>query len=228
MYEAVHVTPDGNTTPARFVSTAAQYGYGGIVLCGEYDTVALQDLEDTYDITVVRGTTIPATDRDTVAKAIDAARADVDVLMVLAEETEMQRFVAQREQVDVLATGADIEHTTAKVARDNGIALTCDFGPLVHQRGADRTAAIRALRRQWRIIEHYDIPVVVTTHAASHLSLRAPREIRALGEAIGFEGECINQGLDYWRTIANRTKRNRCDRFIEPGVRIVDDEADTG
>lgn len=228
MYEAVHVVEDGDTTPSRFASTAARYGYDGIVIRGELSADGAKAISDRYDIDVVRGTTIRALDRDETGREIARARSMTEILSVLTEDIDMHRFVAEQVRVDVLVPDTRIPHTTAKVARDHGIAIELDLGDVLRTTGDRRIAAIRELRRLIRIVDHYDVPYVCTANATSHLELRAPRELRALGSAIGEDETVIDRGLDRWGTIAEGSRRNQDDRFIEPGVRISDDEADAG
>jgi ribonuclease P/MRP protein subunit RPP1 len=69
------------------------------------------------------------------------------------------------------------------------------------------------------------VPFVVSADAHSHLQLRAPRELYAVGETVGFDREMVETGLAAWGDIAARNRR-RAETFIEPGVRIDDHEAD--
>jgi len=64
---------------------------------------------------------------------------------------------------------------------------------------------------------------VVSADPGSHLQLRAPRELAAVGEAIGFTAEQIETGLAEWGRIAARNRERLSDTFVEPGVHRVDE-----
>ncbi len=228
MYEAVRVGPDGPTTPTRFVVAASRLGYDGVVL--HWPEEAHRDLEpvEGHDIDVVRGTAIEAAERGEAARAIAQARSAVEIVTGFPANREIQRFIAERPALDVLVPTADIEHTTAKIARDHGIAIAFDLGAVLRRTGPARVDRIRELRRLATIVEHFEVPHVVTANAESHLALRAPRELQCLASLLDADAEFIERGLTRWRALAERTRRNRDDRFIEPGVRIPDDETDAG
>ncbi len=228
MYEAVRVASQGPTTPARFASRAASLGYDGLVIHGPFDQKRGGVIRERFDIDIVRGIAIEAADRETAAGAITDAREEGEIVTVYPGDEDIQRFLARRTAVDVLVPTGEIEHTTAKVAGDHGIALAFDVGPVLRERGPTRVSALRDLRRLATIVDHFDVSHVVTANATLHLELRAPRELESLGAAIDGTAELVKDGLDQWGALAARARRNRDDRFIEPGVRRVDDETDAG
>lgn len=225
MYEVVHVG-GSRTTPARFASTAAEYGYDGIVVRGEITEAACDRIGVEFDIDVVRGAVVAGEDRNEVAQAIASTRATAEIVSGTAPDERMQRFLAQREHLDTLNPDGTIPHTIAKLARDHGIAIEIDLGPVLRERGTNRVSAMRTLRRVIRIVDHYDLPYVIGTNPSSHLELRAPRELMALGPYLGFDTEAVEAGLERWGELARRARRARDDRFIEPGVERVADDAD--
>ena len=107
----------------------------------------------------------------------------------------------------------------AKAAARNDVRVEFDLGSVLRATGGSRVRAIRDLRLLRKLVRKYDVPFVVSATARSHLELRAPRELLAIGEVIGFSGEEIERGLREWRAIAERTREIRSESFIEPGVR---------
>jgi len=59
----------------------------------------------------------------------------------------------------------------------------------------------------------------VSANARSHHQLRAPRELVAVGEAVGFDAEAVREGLRAWGDLAERNRERRSEGFIQPGVR---------
>jgi ribonuclease P/MRP protein subunit RPP1 len=74
------------------------------------------------------------------------------------------------------------------------------------------------LRKLREIVFQYDAPYVVSAAPESHLHLRAPRELRAVGETIGFDREDVERGLAEWGRLAARNRERLSESFIEPGV----------
>lgn len=224
MYEAVGVSD--RSTPARFASTASAYGYGGVVFRDEVPATNCEDIEQAYNVTAARGTTVEVTDRDRTGRAINAARSSYDVVIAATTDPEMQRFLAQRERLDVLSPGGPFKHTTGNAATAHGIAIEIDLAPVLRTTGADRVRALRDIRRQVHVIETFDLLYVVTTHPETHLEMRAPRELAALESHLGFTEGGIQRGLATWESLVERARQQRDDRFIEPGVRRIDYDAD--
>lgn len=230
MYEAVDAHPDGDATPARFVATAARHGYDGVVVrtrAADYDPAALREA---YGPDVAVGVEVRADDPESASGAVGNYRPDCEVLIVAGGTDELNRFAVESERVDVLARpmadDGDFNQVLAKAARDNEVAVEVDLGPALRRAGGERVQALQDLRKLRELLAHYDAPHVVSANPRSHLQLRAPRELVALGEELGFDGDVVREGLAQWGEIVERTRHRRSDSFISPGVELDDDETD--
>lgn len=230
MYEGVHAYPDGDATVARLARTAAEYGYDGLVVRNHGDAQAEYDPEtvaDEYGVDVVRGIEIRSEDAGQASGLIGNYRSKRDVVCV--HGGDLNRFAVEQSKVDVLAhpmDGGDVNHVLAKAAAENGVHLEFNFGRVLRADGGPRVRAIRGLRKLRELVDQYDAPFVVSADPASHLQLRAPRELAAVGDLIGFDTEAVEAGLRAWGEIAARNRRRRSENYIGPGVRIEDHEED--
>ena len=225
MYEGVFARPDGTSTVARVAKTAARYGYEGVVVRNHSNVRSTFDADriaETDGIDVVDGVEIRADDPQGASGSVGNFRNAHTIVAVHGGDGAINRFAVEQAKVDVLAhpmagTG-DVNHVLAKAAVENGVRLEFDFGPVLRGSGGSRVRAIQSLRKLREIVDYYDAPYVVSASPRSHLELRAPRELRALGEQLGFAGEWIEDGLREWGRLAERNRRVRSDSFIEPGV----------
>ncbi|MFQ3318580.1 MAG: ribonuclease P/MRP protein subunit RPP1 [Natronomonas sp.] len=230
MYEGVHAHPDGEATVARLASTAADYGYDGIVVRNHGDAQTDYDAEaisDAYGIDIATGIEIRSDDAGQASGLIGNYRSKRDVICV--HGGSLNRFAVEQPKVDVLAhpmRDGDVNHVLAKAAAENGVHLEFNFGRVLRDDGGPRVQAIQGLRKLRELVEQYDVPYVVSADARSHLQLRAPRELFAIGETIGFDSDDIEQGLKAWGDIVDRNRERRSETFIEPGVRIEEHEED--
>ncbi|WP_299236145.1 RNase P subunit p30 family protein [Natronomonas sp.] len=224
MYEGVHAYPDGRATVARFAKTAAAYGYEGVVVRNHGDAQAEYDPErigDRYGIDVVPGIEIRTDDPGQAGGLVGNYRSKRTIVCV--HGGSLNRFAVEQPAVDVLAhpmADGDVNHVLAKSAAENGVHLEFNFARVLRAEGGERVQAIGALKKLRELVEQYDAPYVVSADAASHLHLEAPRELLALGEAIGFDRGAIESGLAAWGALSDRNRRRREDSFVEPGVRI--------
>ena len=228
MYEGVHAHPDGRATVARLAKTAATYGYEGVVVRNHGDAQAEYDPErigDRYGVDVVPGIEIRSDDPGQASGLVGNYRSKRTIVCV--HGGALNRFAVEQPAVDVLAhpmRGGDINHVLAKTAAENGVHIEFNLGRVLRTDGGERVKAIQGLRKLREITEQYDTPYVVSAGARSHLQLRAPRELRAVGEVIGFDGDAIADGLAAWGELAERNRTRNAETFVEPGVRIESHE----
>lgn len=231
MYEGVHARPDGDSTVARLAMTAAEYGYDGIVVRNHGDAQTEYDAEEiaeTYGIDVVSAIEIRTGDAGQAGGLIGNYRSKRTVVCV--HGGALNRFAVEQPKVDVLAhpmRDGDINHVLAKAAAENGVHLEFDFSDVLRADGGTRVQALRKLRKLRELVDAYDVPYVVSGTPHSHLQLRGPRELLALGETVGFDRDTIAAGLEAWGTIAERNRARRRETCLEPGVRVeIDEECD--
>ncbi len=230
-YEAVHARPDGDSTVARMALTASEYGYDGVVVRNHGDALAEYDPEavsDAYDVDVVPGVEVRARDPSRASGFVGNHRPDTVLVAVHGGTVAMNRFAVEQPAVDVLAhpmrDDGDFNHVLAKAAAENGVRVEFSFRDVLDATGGRRVRRLQSLRKLRELVDHYDVPYVVSADPASHLELRAPRELVALGESVGFSRDCIETGLAEWGRVAERNRERLSDEFVEPGVWRVDDD----
>ena len=229
-YEAVD--PTGPSTVSRLATVAASSGYDGIVLRESptgIGTTKLQQISEKTGISVVSGRTVTATDRSRAGSEIARLRTDVSVLFGSSTDAHIRHFLAGQERLDVLRIpgkiAGEVTHTTVTRAKAHGIYVEIDLGPLLRMRGGHRVQAITGLRQLIDFVDHYDANAVVTGAPTGHLELRSPRELIGIAETVGFDSELIEDGISAWEAIIERAMRVDDDRFIEPGVEVIPNEA---
>lgn len=233
MYEAVHASPDGQGTAARMALTASEYGFAGVVIRNHGDSPASYDpgrLRDTYGIDVVTAVEVRADDPSRASGYVGSHREAQTVVLVHGGDQAINRFAVEQPAVDVLAHPmageGDVNHVLARAAVRNGVRIELSLRRALRRSGGRRVQALQDLRKLAEILEEYDTPYVVSADARSHLGLRAPRELQAVGEAVGLDAERVAEGLREWGRLAERNRKRLSDSFVEPGVRRVDSGGD--
>jgi len=222
MYEAVHAHPDGESTAARFARTAARMGYEGVVVRARDATPDYEAIREASGIDVVDAVEIVAPDPERASGAVGGLRPDHTLLCVRGGTNRLNRFAVENERVDVLtrpmADEGDVNHVLVNRAAENGVRVEFDFGPVLRATGGERVQALRNLRKLRELVVDADAPFVVSANPASHLDLRAPRELIAVGEVVGFDPDTVRAGLREWGTLAERNRHRQSESFIGPGV----------
>jgi len=225
VYEAVHAHPDGDSTVARFAATAASVGYEGVVVRSRSDARPEVDCEavgEEHGLDVVSGVELDADDVSAASGALGDLRERATLLVARGGTPELNRFIAESPRVDVLAGPmrgrGDVNHVVVKAAERNAVHVEFDLSKVLRADGGERVQALRGLRKLRELVAHYDAPYVVSADPTSHLHLRAPRELLAVGEEIGFDREQIRTGLAAWGELAERNRHRASEAFIAEGV----------
>ncbi|WP_254523517.1 RNase P subunit p30 family protein [Natrinema caseinilyticum] len=225
MYEAVHARPDGQSSVASVAKTAVEYGFEGVVVRNHSDARADYDaarIADEYGIDVVEGVEIRTDDRQQASGAVGNYRTSETIVGIHGGTNAMNRFAVEQPKVDVLAHpmagDGDINHVLVKAAIENGVRIEFALGGVLRESGGRRVRIIQSLRKLREIVDHFDAPYVVSADPSSHLEIRAPRELKAVGSEVGFTDRFIEEGLAEWGRIAERNRHVQSESFIEPGV----------
>jgi len=233
MYEAVYAHPDGDSTVARHALTAADSDYDGVVVRNHGDEPAEYDADaiaDEYGVDVAEGVEVRADDPSRASGFVGNYRSDRTVVVVHGGDRRINRFAVEQPTVDVLAhpmrEDGDFNHVLANAAADNGVRVEFDFGPVLRASGGSRVRAIKELRKLRELVADAGAPFVVSASPNTHLQIRAPRDIIAVGETIGFDADTVREGLAEWGRVVERNRERQSDATIEPGVRLADDADD--
>jgi ribonuclease P/MRP protein subunit RPP1 len=233
-YEAVHARPDGEATVARMVATAAEHGYEGVVVRNHGGALADYDadeLAETYGVDVVSGVEVRADDPSRASGFVGNHRETKTIVAVHGGTNAINRFAVEQPAVDVLAHpmagDGEFNHVLAKAAVENDVRVEFSLRRVLRADGGRRVQALRDLRELLELVETFDVPYVASADPRSHLQVRAPRELAAVGETVGFDADSMEKGLAEWGRLAERNRRRRDDSFVEPGVSLgPHDDAD--
>jgi ribonuclease P/MRP protein subunit RPP1 len=224
-YEAVRAYPDGESTAARFALTAAEYDFSGIIVRNSPaafdDGPERGEILDECDIDVVDAIEVGGDSRSAASARVKEHR-EGHTLVVVEGSDALNRFACEEPRVDVLArpmADGDVNHVLARAAKRNGVRFEFDFGRVLRASGGQRVQALGDLRKLREIVTYYDAPYVVSASPESHLELRAPRDLLALGDVVGFDREAVARGLAEWGRLATRNRERLSESFIGPGVR---------
>lgn len=232
MYEAVRADPGGESTVARFAATAAAQGFEGVVVRNAREAVVPPTFDgrdayaaaiaEEYGAAVVWGVELTAP-REDLGSAVRRVRGDYTLVAVRGGTPERNRFAVETPEVDALTAPmreeGDVNHVLARAAAENGVRLEFDLSRVLRATGGRRVRALRGLRKLRELAADADASRVASAAPESHLHLRAPRELAAVGAEIGFDGETVRDGLREWERIAARNRERASEEFIAPGVR---------
>ncbi len=220
----LHTLPDGSDSPSRMALAAKRLGYSGIIICNHTTTgraFGFDAAKLVGGIEVVFGAEIVATDQRALHTKAASLRDRSDFLAVHGGDEKINRAACEDPNVDLLAHAhegrAGIGVAAAKAARDNQVAIGLDLGPMIRLRGAARVRWMELVRRDLDLIRKFDLNLMISTGAKSHLDLRSPRDLVALACLFGLERERAVEALALPESILALNRR----RWASVGVELL-------
>ncbi len=220
----LHTIPDGSDSPSRMALAAKRLGYSGIIITNHTNTgraFGFDAARRVGGIEVVMGSEIVATTQRALHAKATSLRERSDFIAVHGGDDKINRAACEDPNVDLLAHAHDgrsgIGVAAAKAARDNQVAIGLDLSPMIRLRGPSRVRWMETVRRDLDLIRKFDLNLMISTGAKSHLDLRSPRDLVALASLLGLERERAFEALALPKSILDLNRR----RWTSVGVELL-------
>ncbi|QKQ98033.1 hypothetical protein GKQ38_00645 [Candidatus Nanohaloarchaea archaeon] len=154
-------------------------------------------------------------------RKIREKRENADILVFEGGDEELNRKACESSRIDVLLhpekgrKDSGLNHIMAEEAAENNVAIGLDFAQL-DDSGKKRVHVLSHWRRNLKLCEKYGAQYLITTGAEQVHQLRAPRELRALIDSIGYSGQEAVSGTP--EKILREVEKASSDKNIRPGV----------
>lgn len=222
-YECTKAYPEGSASASRLALTAKRLGYEGIIICNAEPSKVfrLKAADSIKGIKVILGAEVTAANPRALKGSISALRARYPFLMVYGGTEELVRSACEDPNVDVLLCPHDARRSmsiaAARAALKNQVAIGFDLSPLALLRGSSRAHWLEAAGRNLQMARKFELSTIITTRARSHLDLKAPRDLLALAEVVGFEPEEAQAALMWPGRLIELNRR----KWLGPGVELL-------
>lgn len=222
-YECLSAFPEGSASASRMALTAKSLGYQGIIICNsEPDRIFMpQAAEKIKGIEVAVGVEVTASSSKALKSRISAVRTRYPFLVVRAGSDETIRVACEDPNVDLLMHPCDVRRplgiATARAAKLNQVSIGFDLSPLAILRGSSRSRWLQAARRNLQLVRKFDLQPVITANAKSHLDMHSPRDLVAMAEVAGFEGDEAKEALRRPGILLALNRR----KWVGPGVELL-------
>ncbi len=230
-----------NTQKIReFSEFAEELGIGVIGVCEDYDKIKdFENFLDTVDEVnkdvgprVVSSVKVSAENLKDLNDKISAAREMFHVVIVQGGDTDINRRASEDSRVDILLSpgkgrkDAGIDQVVSREMKENNVALGICWRDLLKTSGKKRSQVLSKIRRQKSFSDKYGFDMVLVSGAEKKYEMRKPRDTAGLACMLGFEvGEAKKTVKENQSGIVERAEKVMSDRYVIPGVEVVDDES---
>lgn len=218
----LHSLPDGSSSASRLALAAKRLGYSGIIITNHTTSgwpLGVEAARLVGGIEVAIGAEIVASDQRSLHSKATSLRDRAAFLAVHGGDEKINRAACEDPNVDLLAHPhrgrAGIGVAGAKAARDNQVAIALDLSSMIILRGPARVRWMETVRRDLNLIEKFDLPLMMTTGARSHLDLRSPRDLTALAGLLGLDRERALEALALPESILDLNRRRWTSVWVE-------------
>ncbi|MDK2892914.1 MAG: ribonuclease protein subunit [Methanohalophilus sp.] len=227
----VHAYPDGEHNCSQMLAMSQHLGYSGICISNHSDSESCEEvLSSNVQLEMCSGIEVRVSKPSKLHGLVGKYRTKKDVIIVHGGTESINRAAVENPSVDILnhpftSKDSGINHVLAKAAAENNVALAFNVDILIKLKGGKRVYALSNFRRNLQLARKYDVPMLLTSNAASLYDLRAPRDLIALAGLFGMTIEEGNLALsDIPAAIISRNRRLA--NSVRDGVRVIEREGD--
>jgi ribonuclease P/MRP protein subunit RPP1 len=222
-YECLKALPEGSDSASRLALAAKRLGYQGLIVCNaEPEKIFRPDAASkVMGIDMAFGAEVMAANPRILKSRITSLRSRFPLILVLGSSDEIIRAACEDPNVDVLVHTDEgrrpLGIAAARAAEQNQVAIGFDLSPLIRLRGSYRARWLDIQRRNIELSRKFDLSMIITANARSHLDLRSPRDLMALAEVAGFEHSEAEEALKLPGKLLALNKRS----WLGPGVELL-------
>ena len=214
-----------------FIPFAEKLGWKGIGIIIDYkDLEGLKKIKKTIkNLDIAFGIEIEPKRASSLKRHVLKIRKEVELVLVSGGDLDINRKALETPEVDILThpwgslnnlrSDPGINHISARLAKENNVAISFNFGDLIHSYQRKRTALFQNYLGAAKLIKKYKSPFVITSGALSPWDMRSPSDLFSFGKILGLGDREIKASM-LGRTVKENRKRLG-KKWIMPGVEIV-------
>jgi len=154
-------------------------------------------------------------------------RREYDILMVRGGKLGLNRKAVETKEVDILThpeyerKDSGLNHTMAKLAAKNDVAIEVNFREILINSKATRSRIMHNIAQNIRLCNKYKAPIILTSGSISHWELKDPWVIMSMANILGLElAEAKRAISEIPEKIITNVKEKQEKKWIMPGVKI--------
>ena len=189
----LHLAPETDWDLYQCASFLNELGYNGIGIMNHHPFVNEEDISF-EGVHIIKGVELKCENARDLHRATKKYRDHVDVLAVHGGIEEVNRLAVSNPLIDMLCHAEEgrtsgLNHILMRFAKENDVAIEFNMCNVLSQRGIKRAQIIRKLRKNLSLARKFGVKTILTSGASKRLGVRAPRDLIALGMAVGFTRE---------------------------------------
>jgi len=155
-------------------------------------------------------------------------RRSFDFLLVKGSDLNLNRKAVQTKEVDILThpeldrKDSGFNHTMAKLAAENNVAIEIDFREILLSSKNTRAYIMHKIQENVKLCKKFKVPIIICSGAITHWQLKDPNVLISMGCLLGLD---INEAKKSLSEIPEKMikmiKERKDGKWIRPGVKII-------
>ncbi len=149
-----------------------------------------------------------------------------ELLLVHGGNYEVNRAACENPLIDVLChpelgrKDSGLDHICMKSANENNVAIEVNFREILESYKRNRIYMLTAMKKNVKLCQKYEVPVVTCSGAVTKWGLRSGRELAAIAYLLGLElGKAIDTASSVPEIMVRRNRERLAGRLWE-GVEV--------
>ncbi len=154
------------------------------------------------------------------------ARNKSELLLVHGGNYDVNRAACENPLIDMLChpelgrKDSGLDHVCMKSAHENNVAIQVNFREILESYKRNRIYMLTAMKKNVKLCQKYEVPVVTCSGAVTKWGLRSGRELAAISYLLGLElGKAIDTTSSVPETLVRRNRERLAGRLWE-GVEV--------
>jgi ribonuclease P/MRP protein subunit RPP1 len=161
-------------------------------------------------------------------KRLTRFRRNYDLLLVEGGNIKLNREAVETPEVDILLhpefqrRDSGFNHTMAKLARENEVAIEINFREILLSSKNTRAHIISNISSNVSLCRKFKAPIILSSGAYSHLQMKDPKVLLSMGMLLGLDikesKNCLSQIPE---RLINKIRGRKSTDWIRPGVEVI-------
>jgi ribonuclease P/MRP protein subunit RPP1 len=189
------------------------------------------ELGEKYNLKIYGGIKIRTSSSKELKNLVKKYRSKFHIILVEGGVEKINRSALEMHDVDILSTpelnrkDSGLDHVLARLAGMHRVAIELNFNRALMAKNYDRARILMAFRRNLKLAEKFDAPVVISSDANDIYSIKSPHDLRAFLNTL-VDAEYSKKIIETAYKIAEYRAYLKKKNVVRYGVEIVEENGE--
>ena len=214
----------GENSVEEMAGMAKKLGFSGLGIVTYFPEIV--EVPKIEGIDIVSAVMLKANNAQDLNMLAKKARNKAELLLVHGGNYEVNRAACENPLIDILChpelgrKDSGLDHICMKSASENNVAIEVNFREVLESYKRNRVYMLTAMKKNIKLCEKYEVPVVTCSGAMTKWGMRSGRELASVAYLLGLElGKAIDTASSVPHSLVAKNRERLAGRLWE-GVEL--------